>query len=69
MAEVIDVPRPRMLILNSSGGYTHATHAHVKANIITYMYTNAIAAFDADLLSNVKLVFWVNESYTGLPSF
>lgn len=44
-------------MLKISGGYTQATHAHVKANIITYMYTNAIVALDADFDEKSKFVF------------
>lgn len=35
VAVVIDVARPRMLMLKISGGYTHATQAHVIANTAT----------------------------------
>jgi hypothetical protein len=35
VAVVMDVARPRMFMLNISGGYTQATHAQVRANIMT----------------------------------
>ena len=35
VADVIEVPRPRIFIAKISGGYTHATQAQVNANDIT----------------------------------
>ena len=35
VAVVMDVARPRMLMENISGGYTHATHAQVIAKTAT----------------------------------
>ena len=62
VAVVMDVARPRMLMLKISGGYTHATHAQVIANTATYMYTNAITVRDAAAFVKSKLVFCVSES-------
>jgi len=35
VADVIEVPRPRIFMAKISGGYTHATQAQVKANDMT----------------------------------
>jgi hypothetical protein len=35
VAVVMEVARPRIFMLNISGGYTQATQAQVRANIIT----------------------------------
>lgn len=67
VAVVMDVARPRMLMLKISGGYTQATHAQVIANQATYMYTKAIIVRDAAAFVKSKLVFCVSESKTGSP--
>lgn len=59
---VMDVARLRIFMEKISGGYTQATQAQVMAKKNTYMYTNAMVAFDAEGVTKLKLVFLVISS-------